>query len=190
MFMRSFYLLLSLALFSCFSMELPPEPEIPDKDLKEIVVYSNYYPEEEDRPANYDPSMATRPFQYSSDHYCYNKKKEKEPVYDKDLKARLYDKKSGKLLVEDFLRKEEHPDPTVISLVLYLPYKEVKEGKIHIVRIKEGKEDLISILDCCASHESLVKDAAAYEFYTKSGRQSFDYRYNKELDCYISPNIM
>ena len=174
-------------------MELPPEPEIPDRDLKEIVVYSNYYPdEEESRPANYDPSTADRPFQYSSDHYCYNKKKEKELVYDKSLKARFYDKKSGKLLVEDFLRKEEHPDPTVISLVLYLPYREVKEGEIHIVRIKEGKEDLISILDCCASHESLVRAAAAYEFYKKKGGPfGFGYyRYNKELDCYLSPGTM
>ena len=95
--MRSFYLLLSLLFVSCGSVDRPPAPvvpesEIPDRQLKEIVVYANYYPEEENRPSKYDPSMATRPFQYSSDHYCYNKKKEKEPVYDKSLKARLYDK--------------------------------------------------------------------------------------------------
>ena len=137
--MAFLYLLLSLVLVSCGSVDRPPAPvvpesEIPDRQLKEIVVYANYYPEEENRPSKYDPSMATRPFQYSSDHYCYNKKKEKEPVYDKGLKARLYDKESGKLLVEDFLRKEEHPDPTIISLVLYLPYREVKEGEIHIVQ--------------------------------------------------------
>ena len=194
--MAFLYLLLSLVLVSCGSVDRPPvpvvpEPEIPDRQLKEIVVYANYYPdEEESRPSKYGPSMATRPFQYSSDHYCYNKKKEKEPVYDKDLKARLYDKESGKLLVEDFLRKEEHPDPTVISLVLYLPYREVKEGKIHIVRIKEGKEDLIKIITCCASHESLVKAASAYEFYTKSGRQALYYSYDKKFDCYISPGTM
>ena len=197
--MAFLYLLLSLVLVSCGSVDRPPvpvvpEPEIPDRQLKEIVVYANYYPdEEESRPSKYGPSMATRPFQYSSDHYCYNKKKEKEPVYDKSLKARLYDKKSGKLLVEDFLRKEEHPDPTVISLVLYLPYREVKEGKIHIVWVKEGKEDIIKILNnCCASHKSLAWNASAYEFYKKRGGPfGFGYyRYNKELDCYISPGIM
>ena len=194
--MRFLYLLLALLLVSCGSVDRPsvpviPEPEIPDRQLKEIVVYGSYYPdEEESRPANYNPSTAYRPFNYNSKYYCYNDKKEKEPVYDKSLKFRLFDKESGKQLMEDFLRREEHPDQVIISLVLYLPYREVKKGEIHIVRIKEGKEDLIKILGCCASHESLVKDAAAYEFYTKSGRQSFDYRYNKELDCYISPNIM
>ena len=190
--MAFFYLLLSLALFSCGSVDRPPAPEIPDRDLKEIVVYASYYPyQEESRPANYDPSTAYRPFSYTSDHYCYNKKKEKEPVYDQSLKARLYDKESGKRLMEDFLRKEEHPDPTIISLVLYLPYREVKEGEIRIVRVKEEKEDIIKILDCCASHESLVKDATIYEFYIKRDmRPVFNYRYNKELDCYISPGIM
>ena len=197
MFMRFLYLLLSLLFVSCGSVDRPPvpvvpEPEIPDRQLKEIVVYASYYPyQEESRPANYDPSKAYRPFSYTSDHYCYNKKKEKEPVYDKSLKFRLFDKENGKQLVEDFLRREEHPDQVIISLVLYLPYREVKKGEIHIVRIKEGKEDLIKILGCCASHESLVRESSAYEFYTKNGMHPFSfYRYNKELDCYISPGIM
>ena len=191
MFMRSFYLLLSLALFSCGSVDRPPEPEIPDRQLKEIVVYGSYYPdEEENRPANYDPSTATRPFNYNSKYYCYNDKKEKKPVYDKGLKARLYDKESGKLLAEDFLRLKRIPNKEIRIVISYLPYKELSEAKIHIVRIKEGKEDLIKTLDCCASHESLVRGATAYEFYTKSGRQTFDYRYDKESECYISLNFV
>ena len=168
-----------------------PEPEIPDRQLKEIVVYGSYYPyEKESRPSNYDPSKAYKPFNYNSRYYCYNDKKKKEPVYDKSLKIRLFDKENGKRLAEDFLRLKRIPNKEIRIVISYLPYRELSEGKIHIVRVKEGKEDLIEILDCCASHKSLVKGAAAYEFYTKSGRQTFDYRYDKESECYISFNFV
>ena len=44
-FMKFLYLLLSSTLFYC-GWEEPPEPVIPDRELKEIVIYGNYYPQE------------------------------------------------------------------------------------------------------------------------------------------------
>ncbi len=196
MFMRFLCLLLPFALLFCSCEVLPPEPVIPDREIKEIAIYGSYYPHEEgNRPENYDPLYAKRPFNYSSHYYCYNKQKDKEPIYDQGLKVRLYDKKSGKILAEDFLRLQSN-HWEFVSVVSYLPHIKTSNGEIRVVRVKEGKEDLIKIFGgCCPSHEFLFKSAFIRDFYTefykKRGEDASGHykvlgsiRYDKESECY------
>ena len=124
-----FYILFAMIFFSwsCSVKQLNPprEPNYPDKDLKEIIIRGKYVPEDKERVKEYERDMRERGrieawesfeekyphlldkgdegFTYTGEMYCYNETSEKNPVFNKNLRARLYDKK-GNLLSEDFLR--------------------------------------------------------------------------------------
>ena len=155
-----FFGLLTMIFFSwsCSVKQLNPprEPNYPDKDLKEIIIRGKYVPEDKERVKEYERDMRERGrieawesfeekyphlldkgdenFIHSERMYCYNETSRKEPVFDKNLRARLYDKK-GNLLSEDFLRWDGALLPEFQSVVVYIPYHH--EGyKIHIVNFK------------------------------------------------------
>ena len=81
----------------------PIEPVFPDKELKEIIISGWYYPQNRER----DPELRKEHFGYSGKRYCYSETNEgeKKPVFNDNLRVRLYSKE-GKLLSEDFLRLE------------------------------------------------------------------------------------
>ena len=123
-------------------------------------------------------------FLYSGINYCYNEVKDKDPVYDKKLVARLYDKQ-GKILVEDYPRcdiyfgindcdRKDNP-----SVTIYLPYHNSAK-ELHIVSLKEKKEFIVYKRNVLS--QSFLTD-------TDSPTITHSYRYNKELQCFIAPPI-
>jgi len=146
MFMRLLCLVLCFILFSCCSVsfEKPPKPKIPDRELKEFFLYGNYNPDDEDQinKPDYSPEGSRYPFLYVDTGYCYKKKKDKEPFYKQNLRARLYDK-DKKLLAEDVSRVSWFDESPVRRIVFYFPYFNIQSGEIKVVRLKEGGEDII-----------------------------------------------
>ena len=142
----SFFTLLIFTL-SCNCTVKAPVDQInyPDNNLQEIIIYGRYEPKNPKEAEDYLkplPWMGKERFIYSKSFYCYNKTEEnkKKPIYNKNLKIKLYDK-NGTLLVEDFLRWDGRPIPESQSVTSYLPYHE-QGDRIHIVR-QEGKKELI-----------------------------------------------
>lgn len=188
--MRLLYFLPCFILFSCCSIEKPPKPAIPDRELKEKVFYGYYYPEEENQIVkDHDLlQLAYRPYQHSIKATCYNEKTKKEPIYNKNLTVRLYDE-NNKMLAEDFIRiKSYDHDHNIVSVVFYLPHIETNTAEIRIVLVKDGKENIIKIIECCSTHESLVRHASRYEFFKKKYEDKYQptigVLYNKETECY------
>ena len=124
-------------------------------------------------------------FLYSGINYCYNAIKNKHPVYDKKLVARLYDKQ-GKVLVEDYVRCRIDLDGTANcdkkdnpSVRIYLPYHDSAK-ELHIVSLKEKKEFIVYKRDVFT--QSFLTD-------TDSPTITHSYTYDKDLQCFIAPLI-
>ena len=174
----------------------------PDKELEEIVVWGSYQPadpgrvkaiEEEYRRIGVlkegesfeekHPEALTADeerFMWSGEKYCYEKKKNKEPVFDKRFRARLYDRR-GKLLSEDFLRflrpVEVHDLFSVVSIVSYIPYR--KEGhRYRIVRL-EGEKEVILRKSKVESKTELIRRYAS--------RMRGRYNFNEKRQCHNIP---
>ena len=133
-------------------------------------------------------------FLYSGINYCYTEVKDKHPVYDKKLVARLYDRQ-GKILAEDYVRcsiyfgindcdKQDNP-----SIRVYLPYHDSAK-ELHIVSLKEKKEFIVYKDDLLS--QSILTD---YIFYildysqsvsadTDSPPRKHPYRYNPKTECF------
>ena len=133
-------------------------------------------------------------FLYSGINYCYNEVKDKDPVYDTKLVARLYDKQR-KILAEDYVRcsiyfgvndcdKKDNP-----SVRIYLPYHDSAK-ELHIVSLKEKKEFIVYKDDLLS--QSILTD---YIFYildysqyvsadTDSPPTKHPYRYNPKTECF------
>ena len=105
-FMRVCLLFLFTVSCSCLGKKTedkPIEPVFPDKELKEIIIRGWYAPENKEK----EPDMEKEQFGYSGKRFCYSETNEgeKKPVFNDNLRVRLYSKE-GKLLSEDFLRLE------------------------------------------------------------------------------------
>ncbi|MCZ0932627.1 MAG: hypothetical protein OXJ52_05700 [Oligoflexia bacterium] len=81
--------------------------------------------------------------------YCYDINQDKESIFNKNLKARLYDKE-GNILAEDYLRCERDLDGTETchkrtspSLNIYLPYSK-KAYKVKVIKIDGEKEIVLN----------------------------------------------
>ena len=111
--------------------------------------------------------------------YCYEKildldeDRESAPVFNPDLRARMYDKE-GNLLAEDVLR-DGNPgrSPFAKHTVAYLPYLKNGDVIIRIVRLEGEKEVLLYERTGIYSHEILKEHdqsdlhayGYAYKFY-------------------------
>ena len=170
-----------LALFSCSCLDRSPASKItfPDKSLEEIIIMGGYSPggekamewlknkliEEELLKEGESVEEAIKDryqddikeyFNYSEMRYCYHKTNDRKPVFNRNLRARLYDRRDT-LLKEDFLRLEKccrfhDDDPWVVS---YLPYHD--EGhEIRIVRL-EGTKEIVLHTFSFIPHARLLK---------------------------------
>ena len=131
MFIRVFlYPLFISAVLSCSCLEKtgpPPKPVFPDKDLKEVIISGWYAPENKAKAKAREKELRSEgrlkewesfeekysyvekeSFNYAGKFYCYNETQDKKPVFNKNLRVRLYDKK-GQMLTEDYLRLS-HPE--------------------------------------------------------------------------------
>ena len=120
MFMKCFIGLLFLSLLSCSCSQFP------SGDLKELIIFGEYYPEDprrleeakkrwrkhlkegetiEEKHSNFlDREIDKEHFKHIQEIYCYNERKNKKPpMFKKTLRVRTTDKK-GNVLFEDFVR--------------------------------------------------------------------------------------
>ena len=215
------------------------KPVYPDKNLKEIKVYGNYFPEDKQalkelkqelltnercdknditrrcvqpslpsercyksdrirrciQPSLYigetlEEALKTRyshvgkeSFRYSRyREYCYNEteKENKNPVFNKNLRARLYDKE-GNLLSEDFLRWNGRSIPESQSVISYLPYHD--EGyEFRVVRLKEKKEIVLKKIEIYTQEE--LREITHYVQNNSTKREGWVY--NEERECHIA----
>ena len=149
---------------------IPTPPELMNKPIKEIQFYTSYRP----KPTEKEKKRVIESYQncvnttyknnpefckhfslnehrlrFEGKSYCYEIKKDKESLFKKNLKARLYDKE-GNILAEDYLRCDRNLDGTETcdkqstpSLNFYLPYSK-KAYKIQVVEIEDGKEIILN----------------------------------------------
>ena len=113
--------------------------------------------------------------------YCYNEteKEDKKPVFNKNLRARLYDKK-GSLLSEDFLRWDGRSIPESQSVISYLPYHD--EGyEFHVVRLKGKKEIVLKKIEIYTQEELREMSYVDNAFSKREG-----WVYNEESECHIA----
>ena len=130
------------------------------------------------------PSIGKERFFYTEDMYCYNAKSNKEPVFNKNLKARLYDKE-GNLLSEDFLRWDGPLSPELQGVISYIPYH--NEGhNILIVSLKEKKEVILEDL-YFQSQKSLRNNSV---IYTSSSYNGSWWIFDEASECHLSPPLI
>ena len=182
-----------------------PELVLPDKDLKEIIISGWYWPEDPERVKAIEEAYRRRGlikewesfeekypealragderFSYSWWAYCYNETRDKEPVFNKKFRVRLYNRE-GQLLTEDFLRLE-FPDSNnrkIPSIIVYLPYHE-KGHKISTVKLEGKKEIFIGDQKIpFLSYDELISKTVPP--YARRG-----YKFNEETQCHIAPPI-
>ena len=194
----------------------PPPQKFPDKELEQMILEGTYYfedsreekarkragladcpPVEEEILGTYrDPCYHKRfefkireeGLRFSIEEYCYKKtdEEEKEPVFDKNLRIRLYDK-GGRKLAEDYLRlwcdkpndkyRSCYPGDRSPRLVAYLPY--YKEGhEIRVLKIKGRKETVLETIG--VSSRSYLVARGDYD-------RDFDlHLFHEETQCHIS----
>ncbi len=149
----------------------PPKPIVyPDKDLQEISINSQYDP-------------LKKEFRYAGSSYCYNKEKNKEPIFDKNFKVRIYDK-TGKILAEDFLRlrqdKSEH-DP-VFYVAAYIPYYE-ESSVILTIKLEDKKEILLSKFGNIDSQKKLREESVIKDHPLRREMVVYD----EKTECHYPP---
>ena len=135
------------------------------------------------RVTNKEEVITEDSFNYSGINYCYNTKKDKEPVYDKKRVVRLYDEQ-GKVLAEDYVRCSLDLDGTANCdkkdsppVNIYLPYYD-EAHKLHIVSLREKKEFIVY-------KSNIIKQSILTDIDSPVIRHS--YTYNEDLQCFISP---
>ena len=114
--------------------------------------------------------------------YCYNEteKEDKKPVFNKNLRARLYDKE-GNLLSEDFLRWDGRSIPESQSVISYLPY--LNEGyEFRVVRLKGKKEIVLKKIEIYTQEE--LREITHYVQNNSTKREGWVY--NEERECHIA----
>ena len=121
-------------------------------------------------------------FRYSQfREYCYNETEEenKNPVFNKKLRARLYDKE-GNLLSEDFLRWDGRSIPESQSVISYLPYRD--EGyRFQIVSSKGKKEVILDEIEMYSQAELREWSYVQNNITKREG-----WVYNEERECHIA----
>jgi len=144
------------------------KPIYPDKNLKEIKVYGGY------------SAMGRGNFVYSRyREYCYNETDDKEPILDKNVLVRLYDKE-GHLLSKDFLRLGGKLNPISQNVISYLSYHD--EGyKFHVVQLK-GKKETVLYETEIYTQEELREFSYVQNHITKRD----GWVYNEERECHIA----
>ena len=93
---------------------------------------------------------------FEAEQYCYESE-HKTPVFNKNLKARLYDKEEN-VLAEDYLRclsSDLCHTKSSPMLIFYLPYFE-KADKVQVIKIQGAKEILLN--EEKLSHPDKIKD--------------------------------
>ena len=187
-------------------MEDEPAPsEPPNKPIKEIrfdIWYQAKHTEEEKKQVriNYNSCLLRHQdkenphesceyievreedrIRFEGGHYCYDTKKDKESIFNKNLKARLYDR-NGSVLAEDYLRCDRHLDMTKTchtytqpSLNFYLPYSK-KADKVEVIKIEDGQE--VFLKEIRYSKYGSKKKLLNYDEITKSNT------YYKGLNCH------
>ena len=203
--MKFWYFFLILTLFSCSCLDRLPASGItfPDKNLEEIIVRGVYYPggqrgvealkksfrEEylelndgetiEEAVKNRYQHRLKEDFTHSGERYCYHKMIDQEPISNRDLRTRLYDK-NGKVLAEDFLRTESE-DELYQSITSYLPYH--NEGyEIRIVRL-EGTKETALYTTPFISHAGLLKVTRSN---TQRDRHPPGIMFDTRDNCYVT----
>ena len=166
----SLYLLFGMIMTfcSCGPNHLPAKLIVyPDKKLEEIVIKGRH-----------DPSNSENPFEWVEEVFCYNKVKNKTPIFDKNLKSRLYDKE-GKILAEDFIRSNG------TDVRVYLPYH--NNGELRLVKLKDGKE--ITFYTTSLTAESKLKEYV--DKYIEDPNVFGDYglRYDVKSECFSNRGI-
>ena len=178
--MKFWYFFLIPVFFSCSCLDRSPASKItfPDKELEEIVVRGVYYPggqrgiealkrsfQEgdlelregetiEEAIKNRYQDRLKEDFTHSGESYCYHKTINQEPISNRNLRTRFYDK-HGKVLAEDFLRTDESDDELYQSVTSYLPYH--NEGyEIRVVRL-EGTKEIVLYTASFISHARLLE---------------------------------
>jgi len=144
------------------------KPIYPDKNLKEIKVYGGY------------SAMGIGNFVHSRyREYCYNETDDKEPILDKNVLVRLYDKE-GHLLSKDFLRWRWELNPISQNVISYLPYHD--EGyKIRVVRLKGKKE--ITLYEIRTPTQSRLREVSYVQNHITKRE---GWVYNEERECHIA----
>lgn len=206
--MKCSYFFFIMVLFSCSCLDrLPASITFPDKELEEIVVSGRYGSggqraiealkksfREGDRELKEGETIEEaiknryqhrlkEYFTHSGERYCYHKKVPKIPVTDRNLRARLYDKKE-KMLTEDFLRFP-YPDDGGFSRVVdvYLPYHD-KGHEIRVVRL-EGTKEIVLYTTSFQSHAKLLEIARSDS--PKWGRHPPGIGFDTRDNCYVTP---
>ena len=114
--------------------------------------------------------------------YCYNETEEKgtNPVFNKNLRARLYDREEN-LLSEDFLRQDGRSIPGSQSVISYLPY--LDEGyEFRVVRLKGKKEIVLKQIEIYTQEE--LREITHYVQNNITKREGWVY--NEERECHIA----
>ena len=126
--MKNFLYILLFSMFVILSCscktEILSDIVYPDKDLQRIYFQGKYNNKNQ--------------FDFLGEGACFNEKtKDKEPIFDKNLKARLYGY-TGKILAEDFIRSDD-TDSESPYVKVYLPYHD-NAVSIHLLKIEDNKE--------------------------------------------------
>ena len=152
------------------------EPAYPNKNLKEIIIRGNYWPENKEHEKER--------FNYSEHRYCYNETKNKKLFFKKNFRARLYGKQ-GKLLSEDFLRFNDLFNPKSNNFsIAHIPYKD-NGRKIVIVRLEGTKEVILYKMKFSTQSELRQISDIDNEFY----RRMRGWIFNKKSECHIAPPV-
>ena len=199
-------------LCSCSQEEAPRMPPLvfPDTELKEIIIYGFYQPEDIEELKASEKEYIQRGLikegelvegrhpkwhlpgvehvRYSTQKYCYKEAKEedKPSVVFKNFKARIYNK-NGKLLVENDLRLRHFSETHKISsFIIYLPYHK-EAGYIQVVRL-DGKKEVILVKGDEVYLKSFLVENSVPDI--DSYRRESSYRYNEKTLCHtISSHI-
>ena len=172
------------------------EPVYPNKNLKEIIIRGNYWPENKEAAKEHEKELRERGlwkedqeyekerFNYSEHRYCYNETKNKKAFFRKDFRARLYDKQ-GKLLSEDFLRFNGSFNPKSNNFsIAHIPYKD-NGLKIVIIRLEGTKEVILYTMKLSTQSELRQISDIDNEFY----RRMRGWIFNEKSECHIAPPV-
>ena len=115
-----------------FLLDVPPI-NVPDKELKQVVIKGSYYPKNPERVKEVEIRLREAGFlkdgetlkekypwrlkrgdekyTFTNNYYCYNavKIEDREPCYYRDIRIRTYNKE-GQVTTEDCLRVNEEPN--------------------------------------------------------------------------------
>ena len=171
----SLYLSFGMIMTFCSCILEPPPPEFivyPDKKLEGILIKGRY-----------DKSNSEKPFEQLKESFCYDKITDKDAVFDKNLKARLYDK-AGNLLAEDFIRSDDTDRKKPIFRV-YFTYHDNSE--IRLVKLEDGKE--ITFYTTLLTTESRLKEYVG-KYINRSPHtiRSHGLIYDTKSECFLTLN--